>query len=500
MASESQAYQPLSFALQPLHGGPTAQQQPQQSYAHPQAQTLDQPSAEHEHEHSDDHSDGHSSRPDSPATLQQQPTTDPVAGTSDAASQNPPKRKPGRPKGSKTKKRRVIPGSSLSAPSASQPTRNFTTNDSPVPIPNVAHRLSTPEQQYYDFQWRVFNLCAEFYEAATELVKGTPAEVLSRSYGLTASRNVDPLTVLNDAKRACDYLMAHPSAVLTSSITPPPVPPAPPTFRPPPYRPPPTSAVSSAPPFDAPLQPLQRSPSMSMMPPTDSPAVTMGQFTLQSMNSPTLPNLHINQQQGQWSDEESERLRHTAEECRTGPEGVIDWDRVVNNFGPGRSRHQILIKATSMGLKPSSTRVPKRSRESQGGDQLGSPSQTTTTPTVPNPAMSLPTPQTGAVSAPPAPSTSHLSPRTPNVMWPPVPNPGHPGHVPGPPQHSPYYRHAQSPRINEGGFMWTPGMPGTQPPITSLLNPQGQPPQSHSGVNGNGSHPGAAGGPVYPPY
>lgn len=71
--------------------------------------------------------------------------------------------------------------------------------------------------------------------------------------------------------------------------------------------------------------------------------------------------------QGAWSEEETEKLRKLAEESKTqgtGSEpGEIDWDWVCSAWGPGRTRHQILIKATNVGMKESSTRGVKRRRD-----------------------------------------------------------------------------------------------------------------------------------------
>ncbi|EEB93557.1 hypothetical protein MPER_07765, partial [Moniliophthora perniciosa FA553] len=68
---------------------------------------------------------------------------------------------------------------------------------------------------------------------------------------------------------------------------------------------------------------------------------------------------------GAWSDEETERLKRFADESKAkGFTGDAMWDWVVNQWGKSRSRHQILIKATQIGLKESTgTRGVKRRRE-----------------------------------------------------------------------------------------------------------------------------------------
>jgi hypothetical protein len=101
---------------------------------------------------------------------------------------------------------------------------------------------------------------------------------------------------------------------------------------------------------------------------------------------------------GAWSDEETERLKKLAEESRPiGTSGEIEWDWVVHQWGntrtrytttyvdftlpfcsPSTFRHQILIKATSLGLKESSGRAPKRRRENESETAGQSPSVTST--------------------------------------------------------------------------------------------------------------------------
>ena len=90
--------------------------------------------------------------------------------------------------------------------------------------------------------------------------------------------------------------------------------------------------------------------------------------------------------QGAWSDEETERLKKMAEEHRVKATGEINWDAVIQEWGISRTRfptlfvrfffialtcmgrHQILIKATALGLKESSSRGVKRRREDAPGD------------------------------------------------------------------------------------------------------------------------------------
>ncbi|KAG8908122.1 hypothetical protein FRB99_000150 [Tulasnella sp. 403] len=79
---------------------------------------------------------------------------------------------------------------------------------------------------------------------------------------------------------------------------------------------------------------------------------------------------------GAWSDEETERLKTLAEQSRSRTHnGDIDWDWTVDMFGETRTRHQILIKATNLGLKQTSTHPSRlRKRLSMTNTQDGSPS------------------------------------------------------------------------------------------------------------------------------
>ncbi|KAJ8489668.1 hypothetical protein ONZ45_g13489 [Pleurotus djamor] len=201
-------------------------------------------------------------------------------------SQNEPeKRRPGRPKGSKNRKPRppnsgansgpsTLPAAapppvttssapaSVSAPAPApasvshpqpqappQPTATTTlqppqTLQSPsaTSAPPAIPEVNAQNQQYYEFQWRVLNLCAEFYGAAEELVRGTPPLVVAQCYQSTTDK-VDPLVMLTDAKRICDTLLANPSRLIRNS-TPPQLAPVPTIYNPPPPIPP----ISTGPP------------------------------------------------------------------------------------------------------------------------------------------------------------------------------------------------------------------------------------------------------------
>ena len=71
------------------------------------------------------------------------------------------KRGPGRPKGSRSTKK--------PNPKAAGSMHNFSQYPPPPAIPQEAG-LHQQHQEYYKFQWRTLNLCAEFYSAAEELI------------------------------------------------------------------------------------------------------------------------------------------------------------------------------------------------------------------------------------------------------------------------------------------------------------------------------------------
>jgi hypothetical protein len=90
-------------------------------------------------------------------------------------SSEPPekKRRPGRPRGSKNRKPRgsgsEVPGKQPIAGFFSYPSQTLHPAG-PGSVPPALPDVNAQNQQYYEFQWRVLNLCAEFYGAAEELV------------------------------------------------------------------------------------------------------------------------------------------------------------------------------------------------------------------------------------------------------------------------------------------------------------------------------------------
>ncbi|KAI0035364.1 hypothetical protein K488DRAFT_83070 [Vararia minispora EC-137] len=381
----------------------------------------------------------------------------PASSSAHNADSPPEKRRPGRPKGSRNRKPRE------SVTQASTSTAKF------APAPNTAPQIAgvTPQnQQYYEFQWRVLNLCSEFYGAAEELVKQTPPQVIAQSYQSGPGSKLDPLAMLGEAKRICDQLLANPAALVGQA--PPPVPslynPFPatqptPAAAPPPPPAPPGQVISNPSSFALPLQPpasavysypaaraysygnapyyygyyaptppqptasYQGSPMSTSAPPQQSAASTAHApaHTPTSVSAPAIAlapapapapapaqasatapapvpapapaphpapapapaagppqpppppsgpsssggmNNSAGGASGTWGEDEIDKLKRLAEGSRaTNPAKEHNWDWVVTQWGNSRTRHQILLKATSLGLKESSTRPAKRKRE-----------------------------------------------------------------------------------------------------------------------------------------
>lgn len=142
-----------------------------------------------------------------------------------ASQQDPePKRRPGRPRGSKNRRPRSSTSQTATKPFVFQANPQSHTagqGSAPPQHPDV----NPQNQQYYEFQWRVLNLCKEFYEAAEELIvssctvinpyeldfstqKDTPALVIAQCYQMGPSIKVDPIIMLDEAKRICDTLVS----------------------------------------------------------------------------------------------------------------------------------------------------------------------------------------------------------------------------------------------------------------------------------------------------
>ncbi|THV01029.1 hypothetical protein K435DRAFT_963703 [Dendrothele bispora CBS 962.96] len=441
-----QYYQPLSHALDPPRSAQYAP--PARAYGSEHTTTTSNHQPElNEHNDSDDDEglvEEQLARHDSdPASPQPKPSSAPDNTASQsshpqsAQSEGEPKRRPGRPRGSKNRRGRPStvqhqtqqpkPTTTYQEPSSSplQPAKQGTT---PPQLPEV----NTQNQAYHEFQWRVLNLCAEFYGAAEQLVKATSPLVIAQCYQMGPGNKLDPLVMLTEAKNNCDALIANPSKLIANPppVNPPPVyssaptlyapaqPPAtvapgpaastskqptvisqPQSFvvpmsapvhysvYPPPaayptasyyqypygqpyYAPPPVPASTSTP------QPHVPVPAPAPAPPAPSPTVT----------APTSATGN----QGAWSDEEVERLKKLSAEARAaGQTGDAEWDWIVNQWGNGRTKRQILLKATQLGLKDAAPRGVKRRRENDGKEDGAAASGSSAAPT-PSAAVTAP--------------------------------------------------------------------------------------------------------------
>ncbi|EGN98714.1 hypothetical protein SERLA73DRAFT_54914 [Serpula lacrymans var. lacrymans S7.3] len=374
------------------------------------------------------------------------------------------KRRPGRPRGSKNRKARASAGDSTTTPTkANAPTQHPGFYQYPPLQGQPQHSDVNPHnQQYYEFQWRVLNLCAEFYGAAEELVKATPSLVIAQCYQMGPSIKVDPLTMLNEAKRICDNLVIIPSFSLPTSMPPtnqpsaststssnsksatspasvitnpqsfvvslgaqapmPPPPHAMTHMQYPPIYGPPTAQYPTSPYYQYPGYATQ-----GYYPPNTQPQVPTSVSAPPSTTAASHPGVQnpniigSGGNQGAWSDEETERLKKLAEDSKAvGTSGEIEWDWVVHQWGNTRTRHQILIKATSLGLKESSSRGIKRRREA---DTIG-PSGDNVRPPPPPPTTNMtstPSNVEAKVSAPSAsPSLTPVSSTVPSATPAPI--------------------------------------------------------------------------------
>ncbi|GHJ85750.1 hypothetical protein NliqN6_2152 [Naganishia liquefaciens] len=75
------------------------------------------------------------------------------------------------------------------------------------------------------------------------------------------------------------------------------------------------------------------------------------------------------QPNGPWREEEAEKLKRLAEESKGKNSNIapdeIDWDYVVSGFENTRTRHQILIKAVYLGIRPTTTHQSRLVRQKQ---------------------------------------------------------------------------------------------------------------------------------------
>ncbi|KAK0204532.1 hypothetical protein DFS33DRAFT_1486791 [Desarmillaria ectypa] len=483
-----QHYQPLSHALHlPVGAQAPATYTPTTGY-------NSKPRHDDDDEEDDD-DEVVAQQPNRPEETQPSGTPSPAMKTASAPTQQQDepiihqyepeqKRRPGRPRGSKNRRNRSSQPPSKPVIQYSHPPLHPT---GPGTAPPQHPDVNAQNQQYYEFQWRVLNLCAEFYNAAEELVKGANPLVVAQCYHSAPGNKVDPLVMLNEAKRICDtlaertgmnpnslgptkngnllVLLANPSRLITTPPPPmypviptlyqPPQPPAPPAgaattsniapaavinqpqsfvvsmnapqypmYAPPPgqypaapyyqypsYMPSPQYYGAPQPPAPPQQQQQQQQQSQQSQQPQQQSQQPQQQQPQQPQQpqqqqqtpavptptvSTTMPGVGGNQ--GAWSDDETERLKTLAEESKSqNSTGEMEWDWVVNRFGNDRTRHQILIKATQLGLKESSTRAlnsrgVKRRRETDGETASPPVPTETTSPTSANPANTNPSP------------------------------------------------------------------------------------------------------------
>ncbi|KAG8708228.1 hypothetical protein FRC09_001371 [Ceratobasidium sp. 395] len=269
--------------------------------------------------------------------------------------------------------------STLSAPGG---TDALVTTNSDDGSSNVSHSLGETEMiaSFPQFYERARALCLKFNNDAANLLRATPQDVLAQSFQM--GMGADPMKMLNDAKSICERMMladftlrdransSHlentmphglPSSYSTSAY--------PPSFHSQ-WSPRPASSSYPTVPsgvdeyfahdqlpkgFYGPDPTIQREATLSRTP--SSIDVSFNNSTLRSA---------ANVNHGTWRDEESEKLKQLAEHSRVTSKAAgqdkVDWDWVVERFGASRTRHQILIKATHLGLKPTSTH-PSRIRK-----------------------------------------------------------------------------------------------------------------------------------------
>ncbi|KAL1687500.1 hypothetical protein GGG16DRAFT_127915 [Schizophyllum commune] len=413
-------YQEISHALNPV--GATSAGYPPNMY-HRQMSPIRRDEEEEEdesmvedhlqHKEIEHHASGPSSPPPATTAAPHQTYAPPEATQPEV----PVKRRPGRPRGSKTKKKTQPAEGSASAPAP-------TPAPAPAPLPEV----NAQNQQYYEFQWRVLNLCAEFYGAAEELLKATPPLVLAQCYQMPPANPVDPMNMVREAKRICDSLLQNPQRLLTQP--PPPMYPTLPMFYS--QQSTGTPSVSAAPPAAVINNP------QSFVVPMGSQPATYPQYTAPPSGSytypysippfypptatpsapvPPAPPSHsaasTGANQGGWSEEEVQKLKRLHEESKA-QQFTEDqtWDWVIQQYGPTRTRHQILIKATSLGLKESSGKGPKRQRRNSDGEyQPAGHSETTAPPASAGPSNTMRSP-TNQSTPSDSPAVQHQPPPT----------------------------------------------------------------------------------------
>ncbi|QRW04113.1 hypothetical protein RhiLY_03112 [Ceratobasidium sp. AG-Ba] len=225
---------------------------------------------------------------------------------------------------------------------------------------NVSHSLGETEMiaNFPQFYERARALCLKFNNDAGNLLRATPQDVLAQS--LQMGSGADPMKVLHDAKSICERMMLTDFTLRGRTNS--------------------SHLENTMPmgshhihlrhilrPFTA-HGPLVQRPFSPRYPTIQRETLSRTPSSIDvSFNNSTLRSA-ANVNHGTWRDEESEKLKKLAEHSRATSKAAgqdkIDWDWVVERFGASRTRHQILIKATHLGLKPTSTH-PSRIRKRQ---------------------------------------------------------------------------------------------------------------------------------------
>ncbi|KAI0324584.1 hypothetical protein GY45DRAFT_1331359 [Cubamyces sp. BRFM 1775] len=365
-------------------------------------------------------------------TAPQQDNTQPAANDDGTE-----KRRPGRPRGSKNRKPRVSTGSASKPPANVAHPGFYTYPPTPAATVAQNQQFFEFQWRALNLCSEFYNAAEELVKAASPMViaqcyQSGPATKIDPLMMIAEAKRVCDSLLANPSQLAGQPVPATtypsyasmppppppgpsgsagtapaPGAVITnpqtfvmplnSSSMPPPSQPyyapvysAPPGSRYPtapyyypppqgaaPYYPPPQSGTSvSAPPAQSspPAPAAQPAPPQpAPAPPAPIPANTPTISTFNAATGNTAPGGH----QGTWSEEETERLKRLAEQSKEmgGPQnkGEIEWDWVIQQWGNSRTRHQILLKATSLGLKESTTRGTKRRREAEPTPETSAP-------------------------------------------------------------------------------------------------------------------------------
>ncbi|KAG8859291.1 hypothetical protein FRB96_004506 [Tulasnella sp. 330] len=323
------------------------------------------------------------------------------------------------------------PGPGPTTGTSSDITATLTADIEQLPPPTNEPNNATSIQNFYDFQWQVISLCSVFYESAGDLVRRTDPAVLAQSFQLgsrqdpmlllqNAKEFCDGLLAKPESFQGQALPPATPASMFPVPIASQPpastssgglqaqshslTPPGPhfmfqrgeaasPASIHGQYAEVPNNQSrlpsSSTAPVASPSSRLYsglRSPSIHsggvqfVSPPDALQGYSSPGSILPSAQPPTASATSSSPvstlvsgftgitSHGAWSEEETERLKSLAEQSKSrGTNGEIDWEWTTSMFGDTRSRHQILIKAVNLGLKPTGTHPSRlRKRMSMG--------------------------------------------------------------------------------------------------------------------------------------